>query len=248
MVRDDPQEFSNYVGLVLMTNGLAGEASVPEEEIAIDDGDGERYIDKAIDVMDGDSAFDNYFIGSVYRKLGEFKVAERFLLRSEEISPEDSEIQLELATLYENTGRFALAIERLEELRERDPDDPRLSNFLGYVLAENNERLELAEELVKRALDIDPGNGYYLDSLAWVKFKQGEYTEAMEILRGAISIVEDDPVIWEHLGDVYSKMSMPEMAVEAYTRSFEIDDDRPEVEAKLKAAREAASRAEKIVE
>jgi tetratricopeptide (TPR) repeat protein len=102
-------------------------------------------------------------------------------------------------------------------------------NFYGFLLAEKGAELDRAEELLRGALEREPENGYFLDSLGWIKFKQAQYENALEILRRATDVVGDDPVIWEHLGDTYRKLGRIEEAGEAYRRSLGIDPERDQV-------------------
>ncbi|MCV5132939.1 tetratricopeptide repeat protein, partial [Escherichia coli] len=75
-------------------------------------------------------------------------------------------------------------------------------NNLGYFLLERNERFEEALELIKQAVESDPTNPSFLDSLGWAHFKLGNLDEAEKYLRDAIGIDSSSATIHEHLGDV----------------------------------------------
>ena len=65
--------------------------------------------------------------------------------------------------------------------------------------AEHNVHLDEAEEMIRKALDIEPDNGAYLDSLGWVKFRKGKFDEALSILLRAVqTLTRDDPTVFEH--------------------------------------------------
>jgi tetratricopeptide (TPR) repeat protein len=98
-----------------------------------------------------------------------------------------------------------------------------VANFYGYLLAEKGEKLDFAEKLVREALAKEPQNGYFLDSLGWIKFKRGRYEEALNILLKATESAKDDAVIWEHLGDTYVRLSDAGKAAKAYKKSLSID-------------------------
>src|SRR3989454_2013709 len=75
-------------------------------------------------------------------------------------------------------------------------------NYLGYMWADHNLHLDEAEEMIKRALKIEPNNGAYLDSLGWLEFRQGKFDQALtNLLRAAKNMAHDDPVVFEHMGD-----------------------------------------------
>ncbi len=248
LVEIEPDLFNNYVGLVLIANGLAGEPSSPEEDKKFSSVEGTMYLREAVRRMDRSRYSDNFIIGTVYRKLGDNERAEQFLTTAEKLSPEARDVLVELAALYEEMGRLDEAIERIIVVHKSEPEDASINNFYGYLLAVRGDNLDFAEELVRKALGEDPGNGYYLDSLGWVKFRKGEFPVALEILLGASEIVDDDPVIWEHIGDTYMELDQPELALESYNRSAEVDPDRPMIGDKVREARSAASGAEKKVE
>ncbi|HXH64679.1 MAG TPA: tetratricopeptide repeat protein [Mariprofundaceae bacterium] len=109
------------------------------------------------------------------------------------------------AVAFDHFKQYDALEKSLRTLLASRPDDSEALNFLGYSLAERGVRLDEAERLVKRALKAKPNDGYYLDSLAWTYFKQGKYAEAIKVQVRAVGIVKGDPVMHEHLGDMYWK-------------------------------------------
>jgi Tfp pilus assembly protein PilF len=82
-------------------------------------------------------------------------------------------------------------------------------------------RLEEAEQLIQRALQLEPNDGFYIDSLGWVYFQKGEYTRAVEQLERAVAITVDDATIIEHLGDAYVKVGKPDRALLRYREAIQ---------------------------
>ena len=112
-----------------------------------------------------------------------------------------------LSVIYVNQGDYSNGESELEILYERNPDEPGVNNDLGYLYAEQGKNLEKAESMIRKALQEDPENYAYLDSLGWVLFKRGKVQEALESLQKAVEKLErPDPTIFEHLGDVYLKL------------------------------------------
>ncbi|MBN1885921.1 MAG: tetratricopeptide repeat protein [Candidatus Krumholzibacteriota bacterium] len=233
LVRIEPDVFNNYVGLLLLGFDLAGAPSSPAEAAAIPEEEALGYLQRAEALVDPDAPQDNYLLGAIRRQRGDGAMAEEYLLRAERFAPEDRRILLEVATLYEQRGDWDPALERLSRLHELFPGDASLQNFYGYVLAEKGERLDFAEELLVRALAAEPDNGYYLDSLGWIKYRQGEYREAVDLLLDAVVKANDDSVIWEHLGDAWDKLGDREKADDAWRRSVEIDPKNESAGGKL---------------
>ena len=69
---------------------------------------------------------------------------------------------------------------------EMNPENAGAMNYLGYMLADRDVRLDEAYQLIKKAIDQDPNNGAYLDSLGWVYFRQGKLNEAEGVLVRAL--------------------------------------------------------------
>ncbi|MGW8182053.1 MAG: tetratricopeptide repeat protein, partial [bacterium] len=93
-------------------------------------------------------------------------------------------------------------------------------NYLGYMLVDRGVRLEEATGYIERAVELDPYNGAYLDSLGWAYFKRDDCHQVEIYLQKAIRLNRSDPVIFEHLGDLYAKMENPERAREYYKQSI----------------------------
>jgi tetratricopeptide (TPR) repeat protein len=86
-------------------------------------------------------------------------------------------------------------------------------------------RLDDAIVFIKRALEKEPENGYYHDSLGWAFFKNGNYSEAQKSLEHAVTLVPPDSTIFEHLGDIYQALNEIEKAKDAWKRSLSIKEN-----------------------
>jgi len=145
-----------------------------------------------------------------------------------------------LGSVLERAKRFEASEKRFRELLAIDPDYGAALNYLGYMLADRNERLDEAHDMVQRALDKDPDNGAYLDSLGWVYYRQDKLQLAERYLLRSLELYGDDPVVHTHLGDVYETLGKPEQARKHWTRSLDewesnAESDRDPVEiAKLR--------------
>jgi tetratricopeptide (TPR) repeat protein len=97
-------------------------------------------------------------------------------------------------------------------------------NYIGFMWAEHNLHLDEAEEMIGRALQLDPNNGAYLDSLGWVNYRKGKYEEALnQLLRAAQNLTRDDPIVFEHIGDTYSKLDRIPQAMEFWQKASALD-------------------------
>ena len=78
-----------------------------------------------------------------------------------------------------------------------------VANYLGYSMLEHGENYEEAKALIEIALEQDPENAYYLDSLGWAYYRMGEFEAAVAPMEKAIETMPDDPILNDHLGDIY---------------------------------------------
>jgi predicted Zn-dependent protease len=125
-----------------------------------------------------------------------------------------------LSVVYVNMGDYAKGEAELEALLDRNPDEAGVNNDLGYLYADQGKNLEKAEAMIRKAVQDDPENSAYLDSLGWVLFKRGKVKEAVEPLEKAVKALTDasssDATIFEHLGDVYLQLRETAKAKEAW--------------------------------
>ncbi|MDD4955129.1 MAG: tetratricopeptide repeat protein [Candidatus Omnitrophica bacterium] len=136
-----------------------------------------------------------------------------------------------LGFLYDEVGRKEDAVKTWKKALQISPDNAQTLNSLGYLYAEQGKNLEEAESMIKKALTAEPENGAYLDSLGWVYFKKKNYKKAEECLNKAISN-QEDPVIYEHLGDLYLTLNKKDKAIGFYRKGLERFPDNKELKAK----------------
>ncbi len=115
--------------------------------------------------------------------------------------PDQPELLYETAMMAERTGSLPVAERHLRRLIEIKPDYAHAYNALGYSLAERNERLDEAQQLIDKALQLAPEDPFILDSKGWVLFRRGDASGALEALKKAFAL-RADPEIAAHMGEV----------------------------------------------
>jgi tetratricopeptide (TPR) repeat protein len=103
----------------------------------------------------------------------------------------------------ERLGNWAESEADLRAALALAPDQPQVLNYLGYSLVEKQVKLQEALSLIQRAETLRPQSGYIVDSLGWVLFRLGHYTQAVPHMERAIELMPVDPIVNDHLGDVY---------------------------------------------
>ncbi|MFW6011301.1 MAG: tetratricopeptide repeat protein [Desulfosalsimonas sp.] len=178
------------------------------------------------------------YLSGFYQKQGQFVKAENILVEGLSAEPENTELHYEMGVLYDRMGDTDAAIDKMKLVIEMDPENADAYNYLGYTYADQDIRLDEAEALVRKALEIDPDNGFILDSMGWVYYRKGDYERAEDYIERALDRVSDDPVILEHMGDVSLKLNDTRKALDYYRRAIEKTDskeDRQKLQNKIES-------------
>ena len=122
--------------------------------------------------------------------------------------------------MFERMKNYEASETEFRKVLGLNPDNASALNYLGYMLADRNQRLDEAHEMIKHALDLEPGNGAYLDSLGWVYFRQGKLSDAEGLFVQALEKIGTDPTVHDHLGDVYFKLGKTKDAINQWQASL----------------------------
>ena len=132
--------------------------------------------------------------------------------------------------MLEKSKKFELAEAEFRKLLAINPASTSALNYLGYMLADRGTRLNEAVDMIKKALEQDPQNGAYLDSLGWAYYKQGNLEEAVDNLKRAQERTPRDATIHDHLGDVYAKQGNLKSAIAEWEASLKMHQTAPPFE------------------
>ena len=155
--------------------------------------------------------------------------------------PDDPDLLFRQAASLEREKRIPESIAAFEKLLALRPDHGAALNYLGYMLADRNENLERALELVSKAVSLEPSNAAYLDSLGWVYFRLGKLDEAEKHLLTAKRLSPDDPTIEEHLGDLEERRGDVAKARERWSRALALEPEDGGAAIRAKLERTAAA-------
>jgi tetratricopeptide (TPR) repeat protein len=104
---------------------------------------------------------------------------------------------------YERLKEWPKAEPNFRKALELFPDQPQVLNYLGYSWVDMNINLDEGLNLIKKAADLRPSDGYIIDSLGWAYYRLGKFDDAVRELERAVALKPDDPVLNDHLGDAY---------------------------------------------
>jgi tetratricopeptide (TPR) repeat protein len=143
----------------------------------------------------------------------------------------------------EQAGLYEKAADLLQRSIALDPSNAAEAyNYLGYMWADLGMHLDEAMEMIQRALQIEPNNGSYLDSLGWVEFRQGKFDQALaDLLRAAKNMDREDPIVFEHIGDTYLKLHRVPEALESWQKAFALDPKNKKLAEKIESTKTTIS-------
>ncbi|MGD9915468.1 MAG: tetratricopeptide repeat protein [Rhizobiaceae bacterium] len=161
-----------------------------------------KLLDAAPDDMRGYLA-----LGSVYAAKEDYKSAagvyDRAVLRLQKPTVNDWNIFYQRGIAYERLKEWPKAEPNFRKALELYPDQPQVLNYLGYSWVDMNMNLEEGLDMIRRAVDLRPSDGYIVDSLGWAYYRLDRFADAVRELERAVSLKPDDPVLNDHLGDAY---------------------------------------------
>ena len=175
-------------------------------------------------LLDGKNDREVYLnLAEIYEKAKNFGEMAKMLDAAENLSKSSDEKESVLfmrGAMYERMKNYTGAEAEFRKVLDLNPNNASALNYLGYMLADRNIRLEEAQQFVTKALERDPNNGAYLDSLGWVYYRQNKLDAAVEKLRQALESMARDPTVHDHLGDVYFRQGKIREAIAQWQSSL----------------------------
>jgi tetratricopeptide (TPR) repeat protein len=171
-------------------------------------------------VMDPDNDRLYHALALAHMSLNENEEAYRNINKAIKLNDKKDTYYFEQGALLERLGQYDKAIASMKKTLEINPHHSNAHNFIGYIYATKGEDLDKAQSHLEQALDIQPRNGYFLDSLGWIYYKKGEPEQALVHIKKAMVYAQPDPVLYDHLGDVYFSMENVTEARKAWKTSL----------------------------
>jgi tetratricopeptide (TPR) repeat protein len=107
-----------------------------------------------------------------------------------------------------------------------------MNNF-AYSLAERGIRLQDALTMSKKAIEAEPKNSSYLDTIGWIYFRLGDYKKAKKNIEEAVKLESKNATLLDHLGDVHFKLGEKSKAFDLWKNAFELDSTKIEIKMKI---------------
>lgn len=160
---------------------------------------------------------------SAYAQSDRQEDAARVLNTARQAAADEPDVLYFLAHLYGVIDQKEVTDEVLQQVIRLDPTHAAASNDLGYSWADAGRRLDEAEALIRVAVEAEPDNQAFLDSLGWVLYKRSNFEEARQYLERALGeAVRPDPVVVDHLGDTLYRLGRTAEAHAQWLRAREL--------------------------
>ena len=182
-----------------------------------------------------DDADTHNALGAAFDEKGRVDEAIRQFQEAIRLKPDDAMAHNNLGSVFLNEGRTNEAIGQFQDAIRLKPDYANANNNLGYLWARRGENLDQARALVEKAVQLEPKNAAFLDSMGWVLLKLNRPGEGLDYLLKAVeNSSQPDALLYDHLGDIYAALNQREKAAEAWRKSLSLDPN-PQVQKKLGA-------------
>jgi tetratricopeptide (TPR) repeat protein len=170
----------------------------------------------------------------IYHERNRLPEALRVLDAARQAVANDPDLLYYIAHVYGRIDQKQTEEQLLQEVIKLDPRNAPASNDLGYGWADEGKNLPEAENLIRIAVDAEPDNQSFLDSLGWVLYKRSKFAEALTYFEKAIGpATRPDPVVLDHMGDVLYRLSHGGEAVKQWKRAQErldqVDSEREDL-------------------
>lgn len=156
-----------------------------------------------------------------------------YLKRALRIDPKNTQALGMMGLIYDGKDLFNKSDSIYSIAVEIDSSDILILNNFAYSLAERGVNLDKALRMVQKAVDEDPENSSYLDTIGWVFYQMGDYKQAEEYIKKAMEYDENNSTLLDHLGDVFYRMGDLEKAKEIWESALELDSNNSVIQLKI---------------
>jgi len=156
-----------------------------------------------------------------------------YIERALRIDPENTQAMGMMGLIYDGKEMYGKCDSIYSIAISVDSTDIVILNNYAYSLAERGKELDKALRMVRKAVDEDPENSSYLDTIGWVYYQLGDYENAKVYIEKAIEHDANNATLLDHLGDIYYRMGNISKATELWENSLNLDSSNTDVQTKI---------------
>ena len=196
----------------------------------------EKQYKEALDVLNKTKVDERLQTEFLYKKAqilydqGSIRQSYEEMKKALKTDPDNAALLYQCAIVANELHRLSEAEKYLQDAIGFHPNEADFYNTLGYLWVDNNVKLDQAQPLIEKALEMKPDNAAYLDSMGWLLFRKGQLAEAQKYLEKAVSILKDKEILL-HLAEVYQMQGKTQKAMEILRPMLKENADDPVVNA-----------------
>ncbi|MBS1516885.1 MAG: tetratricopeptide repeat protein [Bacteroidetes bacterium] len=190
------------------------------------------FIDKGLSLYPKDYRL-NFIKALVLQGTGKESESVIYYETALESNPDDINTLSALGLIYDNQKRYDKSVDAYERALKIDPQNALILNNYAYNLSERDTELDKALKMAKIAVEKEPGNASYLDTMGWIFFKMKNYKKAEEYIGKSLQVNPNSAVVLEHMGDVYSKLKDQTNALRYWKMSLEKNPENEGLKGKI---------------
>ncbi|MDP2036445.1 MAG: tetratricopeptide repeat protein [Ignavibacteria bacterium] len=175
-------------------------------------------------------------LGALGYTLNQLKQDEEALIvlnKALQYDPNNLQVLSVTALIHETNKNYSLSDSLYAHALELDSANVLILNNLAYSWADRGIKLQDALKMAKKAIEAEPKNSSYLDTIGWIYYKLGDYKKAKESIEAAVKMELENATLVDHLGDVYFKMGDKKKAMSNWKKAFELDGTKLEIKNKI---------------
>lgn len=174
-----------------------------------------------------------YLLGLSNYQIKEYKETEKYFVNALKIRPDSKNVLHSMAILYDEIDQFDKSDSIYIKLISIDNKDAQAFNNYAYSLVEREMQLKKALDLASKAIELEPNNSSYLDTIGWIYFKQKNFKKAQYYIQKSLDLSKANAVVLEHLGDVMIKVDRLSEAKDLYRRALLLDKSNQRLKLKV---------------
>ena len=174
-----------------------------------------------------------YLLGLSNYQIKEYKETEKYFVNALKIRPDSKNVLHSMAILYDEIDQFDKSDSIYIKLISIDNKDAQAFNNYAYSLVEREMQLKKALDLASKAIELEPNNSSYLDTIGWIYFKQKNFKKAQYYIQKSLDLSKANAVVLEHLGDVMIKVDRLSEAKDFYRRALLLDKSNQRLKLKV---------------
>ena len=172
-------------------------------------------------------------LGFTLNQLHENDEALKYLKEAGAIDTDNIQILGLMGLIYDDKKMYEECDSVYSKALTVDSSNAFILNNYAYSLAERGDKLDEALKMSTEAVEQEPENSSYLDTIGWIYFKLGNYDKAKAYIQKAVDIDANNAVQMDHLGDVHFKLGSKSKAMELWQEAFKLDSSIENLKEKI---------------